>query len=259
MQCGERVRRRRCSSPRPRWPGSPAGGAPGGRQPRVDGRTERRARKQTGDRRWRSLPAGRALQLAMTKARHEVIVHHADRLHEGIADGGSDESKPALHEAFAHRVRLPAAGGEVAQGAAAILLGHATDEAPEKGTELAFFLLELKERARVADGRHHLLAIPDDARILQELPDLTAVVAGHAIRVEPVERLEKARAFVEDHAPREPGLEAIQDELREEVAIVVERHAPLFVVVGEHQRVVVAGPAALDHYSRILHGAGSPG
>src|SRR5690242_16198107 len=122
----------------------------------------------------------------MTNARHEMIVHHADRLHESVADGGPDEAEPPLHQRFAHRVRLPAAGGEVAQGAAAILLGHAPHEAPEKGTEVAFLLLELEERARVANGRHHLLPISHDARILQELPDLTAVVAGHAMRVEPV-------------------------------------------------------------------------
>src|SRR4029077_13819725 len=126
--------------------------------------------------------------------------HHADRLHERVAYGGPDEAKPALHERFAHRVRLPATGGEVAQGAAAILLGHATHEAPEKGAESPFLLLELEERARIADGRHHLLPIQHDARILQELPVLTAVVEGHAVRVEPIERLEKARAFVEDHA-----------------------------------------------------------
>src|SRR5690348_11035755 len=107
----------------------------------------------------------------MTKARHEVIVHHADRLHERVADGGPDEAKPALHERFAHRIRLPAAGGEVAQGAAAILLGHATYEAPEKGAESPFLFLELEERARIADGCHHFLPIPHDARILQELPD----------------------------------------------------------------------------------------
>src|SRR4029077_9398872 len=150
----------RCSSPTPRSPGLPAGGAPAGRQPRVDGRTERRARKRKRERRWRSSAAGGAPQLAMTKACHEVIVHHADRLHERVTDGGSDEAKPALHERFAHRVRLPAAGGEVTERAAAILLGHATHEAPEKGAESPFLLLELEERARIADGRHHLLPIP---------------------------------------------------------------------------------------------------
>src|SRR4029077_8578623 len=135
-----------------------------------------------------------------------------------------------LHEGLAHRVRLPAAGWEVTQGATAILLGRGAHEAPEKRAERAFLLLELEKRPRVADRRAHLLPVPDDPGILEELLDLSGVVTGHALRVEPVERVEEARALVEDHAPGEPGLEAVQDELREQVAIVVERHAPLLVV-----------------------------
>lgn len=38
------------------------------------------------------------------EAVHDVIVDHADGLHEGVADGGADEGEAALSQCFAHRV-----------------------------------------------------------------------------------------------------------------------------------------------------------
>src|SRR2546425_8206242 len=52
-----------------------------------------------------------ALHLAVTEAGDEVVVHHADGLHEGVADGRSHEAEVSLGECRAHRVRLPGAGG----------------------------------------------------------------------------------------------------------------------------------------------------
>src|SRR3989454_12078741 len=63
--------------------------------------------------------------------------------------------------------------------------------------------------------------------------DLRRLVAGHALRVEPVERLEEPHPLMEDHRPGQARLEAVQHELREQLAVVVQRHAPLAVVVGE--------------------------
>jgi hypothetical protein len=44
------------------------------------------------------------LNLAVTKATLIVIVDHANRLHEGIADGCADKLEPALGEILAQRV-----------------------------------------------------------------------------------------------------------------------------------------------------------
>src|SRR2546426_2087104 len=187
------------------------------------------------------------LHLAVTKAGDEVVVHHAHRLHERIADGRPDEAEAALRQRVAHRVGLPRARREVAEGATAIVFGRPAHEAPEKHAERPVPCLELEERARVRYRRMHLLAVAHDAGVLEQLRDLLAIVAGHALRVEPVERLEEAGALVQDDAPREPGLEAIEHELREQVPVAPQGHAPLLVVIGEHQRVVATGPAALDH------------
>src|SRR5713101_2368720 len=194
-----------------------------------------------------------ALHLAVTEAGGEVVVHHPHRLHEGIHDGRPDKAEATLDERRAHRVRLARPGGEIPQRAATVLLRLPTHEAPEKGAERAVSFLEVEEGSGVANRGIHFLAIADDPRILQKLRDLLAIVAGHALGVEPVERLEETGALVQDDAPGEPGLEAIEHQLREQVPVAVERYAPLFVVIREHQRVVATRPAAPDH-GTILHG-----
>src|SRR5205814_4987788 len=139
---------------------------------------------------------------------------------------------------------FPGARRKVAQGASTVLLRGPAHEAPEKGAERAALPLEREECPGVADGGSDLLAVADDSRVLEELRDLATIVASHALRVEPVERLEEAGALMQNDAPGEPGLEAVEHELREQVPVAVERDAPLLVVVSEHQRVIAARPAA---------------
>src|SRR5712691_7002165 len=103
-----------------------------------------------------------ALHLAVTEAGDEVVVHHADGLHEGVADGRSHEAEVSLGECRAHRVRLPGAGGEIAQRAPAKLLRLPADEVPEKGAERAVRFLEPEECPGIADRGIHFLAIAHD-------------------------------------------------------------------------------------------------
>src|SRR4029077_12784171 len=144
---------------------------------------------------------------------------------------------------------------QLPQTAAPVLLGDAPHEAPEKGAEGALVRRELEKGARVGHRGRDLLAVAYNARILEQLADFLAIVARHALGVEPVEHFEKARPLVEDHPPREAGLEAVEHELAEQRAIAVQGDTPLRVVIGEHQRLgIVPGPAASYHGARILHG-----
>src|SRR6185295_12786745 len=188
-----------------------------------------------------------ALHLAVTEAVDEVVVHHADGLHECVADGRSHEAVVPLDECRAHRVRLPGAGGEIAQRAPAKLFRLPADEAPEKGAERAVRFLELEECAGIPDRGIHFLAIAYDSGVLQDLRDFLAVESDHALGVEPVEYFQEAGALVQDDAPGESGLEAVEYELREQLPLAPQGHAPLLVVVGEHQGIVGARPAAFDH------------
>src|SRR6266404_8206801 len=142
-----------------------------------------------------------ALHLAVTEAGNEVVVRHAHRLHERIADGRPDEAEVALCQGVAHRVGFTGARREVAERAAAILFGSPAHEAPEERAERPVLCRELEERTGVRYRGMDLLAVAHDAGVLEELRDLPAIIAGYPLRVEPVERLEEAGALVQDDAP----------------------------------------------------------
>src|SRR3989441_2815810 len=159
------------------------------------------------------------LHLAVTEAGDEVVVHHAHGLHECVADGRSHEAEVPLGEYRAHRVRLAGAGGEIAQRAPAKMLRLPADEGPEKGAERTVRFLELEECPGIPDRGIHFLAIAHDPRVLQDLRDSLAVEADHALGVEPLEDFQEAGALVQDDAPGEPGLEAVEDELGEPMPV----------------------------------------
>src|SRR3989475_9735423 len=126
------------------------------------------------------------LHLAVTEAGDEVVVHHAHRLHERIADGRSDEAEAALRQGVAHRVGFTGARREVAEGAAAILFGSPAHEAPEKHAERPVLCRELEERTGVRYRGMDLLAVRHDAGVLEEPPGVPAIIAGCPRRVETV-------------------------------------------------------------------------
>ncbi len=72
----------------------------------------------------------------------------------------------------------------------------------------------------------------DDPGIGEQPLDVLLAEPGDLLEVEPGERLSEVLALAQDRQPGEPGLEPLEDELLEETAVVVDREAPLGVVVG---------------------------
>src|SRR5260221_10758312 len=81
----------------------------------------------------------------MPEAILRVVVHHADGLHEGIADGRTDEAEATLEKILAHRFRVL--------------------EAPDVGVEAAEFLLHREEGLRVGDRAVDFQPVADNARV----------------------------------------------------------------------------------------------
>src|SRR2546427_17021 len=140
----------------------------------------------------------------------------------GDPGGGGSFSSPAAVAGYPHvtvplgyvvglPVGLSFLGRPWSEGTL-IKCAYAFEQATE-GREGALARLELEERARVRHRRRHLLTVADDTGIPEQLRDLAAIVACHALGVEAVEHLEKAGPLVQDHAPRQPGLEAVEHEL----------------------------------------------
>ena len=72
----------------------------------------------------------------------------------------------------------------------------------------------------------------------------------HALRIEVQEGVAVALALAQDRDPGEAGLRALEAQQLEEGALVVQRDAPLLVVVGGVERIAAGGPPAADGLAR---------
>ena len=91
-------------------------------------------------------------ELTVAEAGGGVVVDHADRLHEGIADGAADEAKAAFFQVFAYGVGDLGGGWEADMSFPRVLDGLAVYEGPDVFVEGAEFFLDLQKGFCVADG-----------------------------------------------------------------------------------------------------------
>jgi hypothetical protein len=80
------------------------------------------------------------------------------------------------------------------------------------------------------------------------------VVLGDLARVESIERLPVRRPLPENRDPTQPRLRAFKNEHLEEPPIIMQRHAPLFVVITNVERIVTA-PGTTSHSHDFNHEA----
>src|SRR5215210_5751235 len=200
---------------------------------------------------------GAPYQLRVTEAVRRVIVDHAHRLHERVNYGGTDEPEPPTLQVPAKDPRCLGLGGNFLQRPPAIVRRLAADEAPEVSVEGPEFLPDREEGPGVADRRLHLPAVADYAGIGQQFLDLSFAVPGDLLRIEAVECAPVAPALLEDRQPAQARLRPFQHEHLEEPLVVVDRDAPLLVVVGDVERVGAYPGAATPRRDVVVRAAHS--
>src|SRR5437764_5246820 len=84
--------------------------------------------------------AVRGTEFCVSRTCHQMIVDHAGRLHQRVADRGADEFESASQQIAAHRVGFGCARGHVGHVPPAILDWLAADEAPQVRVEAFHFL-----------------------------------------------------------------------------------------------------------------------
>jgi hypothetical protein len=171
-----------------------------------------------------------------------VIVDHAHRLHERVANRRTDEAKTALLQLLAHR---HAHGLGMFQGyrSCGMRKWLSFDETPDEFVETSELFLSFEERLCVLDGGVDLQAIADNAFVLHQLGLLGGAVFGDLFGVEVVEGLAVVFALFEDRQPAEASLGAFEIDHFEEVAVIVADNTPFLVVIG-NKEVVRLRPAA---------------
>src|SRR5215470_269642 len=182
----------------------------------------------------------------MPVAGHQMIVDHADSLHEGVDDGRADELETAAGKFFRNLARYRGFRRHLFGAAEIVHLRLAVEKIPEQAREAGSLLHHLEVGARGQDGTFDLQSIAHDAGILHQPLDLLRRIAGDLGGLEVVEGAAKIIALAQYRDPGQTGLEAIENELLVERTVVVFRHAPLLVVIGDIERVLLGPGTALE-------------
>ena len=110
------------------------------------------------------------------------------------------------------------------------------DERPHVRVEAAEVGLHLEDALRVVDRRLDLAAVAHDAGVAEQSFDVAFGERGDGGGIEPGEGGAVSLALVEDRAPAQARLRAFEGEELEVLGVVVRRHPPLVVVIGDHER-----------------------
>src|SRR5689334_3379607 len=198
----------------------------------------------------------------MAIAADEMIVDHADRLHEGIDDGRPAKLETALRQFLGYCARDRGFGRHLTDAAKAIDLGTAVHEVPQQFGKARPLFHHLEPGARREHRAFDLGAVANDAGIAHQPFDLRASVARDLFRIEAVEGAAEILAFAQDRNPGQAGLETVEHELFVKRAIIIFGHAPFLIVIGDIERVLL-GPRTAQEIveSLIVHSAAliSPG
>src|SRR5580704_15234529 len=181
------------------------------------------------------------LALRMAIAADQMIVDHADRLHEGVDDGRPAEFEAALRQLFGDRARDCSLRRYLACGFVVVDLWLAVDEVPQQLRKARPLVHDVEPGPRRAHGAFDLGAVAHDAGILHQPLDLGRSIARDFFRNKIVEGAAEVVALAQDGDPRQAGLESVEHEFFVERAVVVFRHAPLQVAIGDIERIVL-GP-----------------
>lgn len=174
-----------------------------------------------------------------------MVVHQPCRLHVGVHDCAADKLEAAAFEVLAQCIGLLRSSGNLLHGLPAVLDRFAFNKLPDVVRKAVELLLHLKKRTGVGHGRVHLQLVADDAGVLQELGDAFSGEAGDFLGIELGERLAITFAFVENRRPAQPRLGAFKGEELKLALVVVDRDAPLFIVVRAVKVARIAPRTAL--------------
>src|SRR5712691_4280645 len=198
----------------------------------------------------------------MPVAGDEVVVDHADRLHEGVDDRRPAEFEALRFQILRNSLRQRRLSRNLPPALETINERLAVREVPQiRGKARALFH-DLKPGAGRQNGAVDFQLVAHNSLVLHQAGDFLLVVAGDDRRPKLREGAAKVLALAQDGDPGKPGLKAVEHEFLVKRAVVALRHAPLAVVIG-HVEGIAAGPEAAAKpvvvQNHVHDFAGSPG
>src|SRR5205814_5163042 len=160
----------------------------------------------------------------------------------------ADKFETALNQIAAHGVGFRCPRRQLGHSPPMILFRFAADETPKVSVETAELFPDREKRFRILDCRRNLQSVPHDPGVAEQPFHIARAVARDLFRAKSVERLAIVFPFLENRCPAQSGLCALEDQKLKQLSIVMNRHAPLLIVVGEVW--FVNRPGTTRHTSR---------
>ena len=177
-----------------------------------------------------------------------MLIINTDGLEQGVDDGGADEFHATLLEFLGDGDGFRR---DTERGSRASHDRTAIDEGPEPAREAAVLRGERQERTSVGHDGRELAAMADEARVPHPNLDLHRPEARNLPRVEVGEDPSVTLALTEHRDPSQAGLRALEDQLLEQQPVIVDRHAPLVVMIRHVERVIPAPGATLTNLGHL--------
>src|SRR5687768_7331982 len=186
-----------------------------------------------------------------------VVVDESHRLHEGVTDRRADELESPPEEIAAESVRFHGTGRNLPERTPATHERRSANEVPDIGVEAAELLLNGKEGLRISNSAFDLEAVANNPRVPQQPLHSRRREPRNLRRIEVQERITITLALLQNGLPAEAGLRSFQGQELEQNPVIVDRHAPLGVVIRDAEWTscpATAGRCVLRHSSRrMLH------
>jgi len=125
-----------------------------------------------------------------------MIVDHAGRLHQRVANCRARELESAPQQIAAHRVGLGCPRGHVGHATPTILDWLAADEAPEVSVEAFHFFEQREKRFCVRDRGCDLQSVSYDSGVAEQPLHFARAIAGDLFRAESIERFPIVLSFL---------------------------------------------------------------
>ena len=168
---------------------------------------------------------------ATPPAFRDMVVDHADPVYKCIDNFGTDKAEPPAFHVFRDAVAERGRDWHFTKVGEVVDLRAAINESPEIRIEAALLVLNVEDGAGIAAGAVDFQPVADDSFILAKRLKLCNSHCGSQMHVKVVKGRLAAGALPEHHVPAEPGLRTPKREHLEKMPVVMDRHAPLGVVV----------------------------
>ena len=139
-----------------------------------------------------------------------MIVHHAHRLHEGVADRAAHKLETSPFQVLAHGIRFRGLRRDFLDRLPGVLLWLVADKSPNVLVKRAEFVLHGQEHFRILDGSLDLQPVADDPGIGQQAPSLFLAVLGDDGRIEIVEGFPVVLSFFQNRLPTQTRLRLLR-------------------------------------------------